>query len=581
MTSVHIELLRGEAARSLIAQPAFQTEWQTLAGQADGATAFQRPAFVCSWYLAYADRWEPVLVLGRGAAGDLQALWPLALDGSRLVHAGAHQAEYQGWLATPAVSDGFVREAWSQLNSGLGVTELRARYMVSGDMARQLAAATQGRAIMTSHPRPVLRLNAEEIRASAAKKGNKSRFNRLARLGAVEFLHMTDRQGLAPHFGDLIDFYDLRQGAINQTSPFREDAHKRAFHEALMASGNADVVATATLVGGQAVAGFWGLRSHDVVHLGMLMHSPMLAEHSPGKLHMMKLSELLLAQGVAMLDLTPGGDAWKERFANDHDEVFEVHAYGTASAWQRRQQSDRLSTLARRALKAVGTEPSSVRSVVTRLKRGGVASALMRRVRARLTRDESHEYRIYRLDASSGPALAAADDRVLCNHLDDLLRFEPGETWQTREAFLSSALARLEAGEEAYTIVIDGRLAHCGWLCPAATRSIMSEVDQSMSFPPGSSTMYDFYTHPDFRGRGLYRAALRHMLGAAFAHKGSQQVYIGVLADNMASRHVIERIGFVHLGAFHRTRKGADVRLWTSGEVQAQVPEVAAPPATP
>ena len=65
---------------------------------------------------------------------------------------------------------------------------------------------------------------------------------------------------------------------------------------------------TVTYLDGRPIAALWGTVSGNTVHLGMLSHSPVLAEHSPGKLHVMQLSDYLFTEGKDALDLTPGGD---------------------------------------------------------------------------------------------------------------------------------------------------------------------------------------------------------------------------------------------------------------------------------
>ncbi len=178
-------------------------------------------------------------------------------------------------------------------------------------------------------------LNNNDIQASFAKKSNKSRFNRLKKLGKLEFRQLTDSTELERVFDDLIAYYDFRQGAVNHSTPFREDPQKRRFHTDLFASAQGEAYITATYLDERLIAAFWGAVSGKTVHLGMLIHSPFLAEHSPGKLHIMQLSEHLLKVGKDVLDLTPGGDAWKERFANAHDKVAEAIVY--RSQWTRIQ----------------------------------------------------------------------------------------------------------------------------------------------------------------------------------------------------------------------------------------------------
>jgi RimJ/RimL family protein N-acetyltransferase len=61
---------------------------------------------------------------------------------------------------------------------------------------------------------------------------------------------------------------------------------------------------------------------------------------------------------------------------------------------------------------------------------------------------------------------------------------------------------------------------------------------------PGSAALFDFFTHPQARGKGLYQAAMQQMLHDASCIPNTSQVYISVMADNVASRHAIEKIGF-------------------------------------
>ena len=438
---------------------------------------------------------------------------------------------------------------------------LRFRYLPAVGLGDALQAVTgmHSRVVVRRHARPLLNLNADHVHASFAKKSNKSRFNRLKKLGKLEFRHLTNPAELERAFDELIAYYDFRQGAVNHSTPFREDPQKRRFHSHLFADAPGEIYVTATYLDERPIAAFWGAVTGQMVHLGMLIYSPFLAEHSPGKLHIMQLSQHLLNEGKNVLDLTPGGDTWKERFANAHDEVAEAFVY--RSVWARMQADtfNAMLNLGKRCAFRVGITPANVKSTLAMLRRAR-PSAVVRRIRSWV--GIGREFRVYRANRALATSFGR-DERVRCNSLTDLLSFEPGESWQTRDAFLSSALARLEHGEFAYTVSIDTRLAHSGWMANQG-ESYMTEVKQSMTFPPGSVAFYDFYSHPDFRGRGLYRATIGHMLCEAFARAEIQYAYISVLADNLPSRHVIEAMGFEHQGSFFWERRFGTERKWAS-----------------
>ncbi|MBX9607867.1 MAG: GNAT family N-acetyltransferase, partial [Gammaproteobacteria bacterium] len=368
--SPEVTLLRGASADDALRDSQFIEAWQQLRDTTPHATAFQGPRFAATWYASYRDEWEPVLVEARDAAGALLALWPLAWRArtATLAHAGAHQAEYQGWLSQPATERAFIAAAWARLTAAFAFQVLQCKYLVTESRAATLREVL-GCVDSRRHARPLMRLVAEDIRASFAKKSNKSRFNRLKRLGELEFRRIRAPAELDAMFTRMIEFYDLRQGAVNAVSPFHEDPRKTGFHRALFAAAQDELVVTGTFLGGELVAAYWGMVSGDASQLGILAHTPLLAEHSPGKLHIMQLSEYLLGEGLSVLDLTPGGDAWKERFANDHDEVTEATVYATDAARQRAQRIARLQTCAKQALGNAGVSPDQARAWLARVRR--------------------------------------------------------------------------------------------------------------------------------------------------------------------------------------------------------------------
>lgn len=568
-----LQLLRGQAALDALADPVLCAQWEVLLEANPASMAFQGPGFVRAWYAAYAGEWEPIVAWASGPAGAPGGLWFLAYQqrSGTLAHAGAQQAEYQSWLARPGDTS-FVSAAWRALCAELPVRELRVRYMPD-ERAVKTALADPWlaeRIRCRSLPRPLMRLDADEIRKSMAKKSNKSRVNRLKRLGKLEFRQVTDAQELQRILPTLIELYDFRQGAVNDSCPFTEDGNKRRFHEALFAAGLPTCHLTVTYLNEQPIAAFWGAVSGRSLQVGMLIHSPVLAEHSPGKLHVQSLAESLLDSDIDTIDLTPGGDAWKERFANAHDEVWELTLFSSPARARRRDLAEQAAAQAKALLAGLSLQPAHLRSLLSRIRRVNPGS-LARQVSRRISQDR--EYRIYRLPAAQAGE-RARDARIRESALGDLLAFEPTESWQTRQDFLSAALKRIESGTRAFTIVIDGKLAHSGWLVPRQSESTMTEVDQTLKLPEHSAALFDFYTHPDHRGRGLYGANISHMLAQVFAEPSTAYAYIAVLADNVASRKAIERAGFQYVGSFHwasrlgKISKSADACFADAPEVE-------------
>jgi RimJ/RimL family protein N-acetyltransferase len=149
------------------------------------------------------------------------------------------------------------------------------------------------------------------------------------------------------------------------------------------------------------------------------------------------------------------------------------------------------------------------------------------------------------------------------NRLGDLLAYQPAEGWQApRQAFLREALQRIERGETVYTLVQDGRLVHYGWI-HQRRQAWLPEVGLRLELPEGAVTFYDFYTHPQYRGRGFYQSALRHMLAETAASPQVRQIHIAVLAGNAPSRRSIEKVGFLYAKSFFRRVRLFSRKSWS------------------
>jgi hypothetical protein len=213
-------------------------------------------------------------------------------------------------------------------------------------------------------------------------------------------------------------------------------------------------------------------------------------------------------------------------------------------------------------------EPKKAKQACLRLRRTKILRiplVLLRNTKDRLLRDS--EYRIYSFapgDMDHTPPTVA----VLRDSLPDLLRYTPAEGWQSKQSFLSRSLARLESGEHVYTVSDGERLLHYGWLREHANKTFSTEVQQELPFPEGSAYLYDFYTFPYARGRALYQQSLRRILMDLRSHAEVKRAFIGVLADNGPSRHVIEKVGFTYeFSGFQKIRLGW-ARRWSEAPLQ-------------
>jgi CelD/BcsL family acetyltransferase involved in cellulose biosynthesis len=323
-----LRLLTGDAALAHIGAQTFVTAWRALHAACPWATACQHPDFVLPWYGLYAGLFVPVVVLQETNDGALVGLLPLALDdkGQRLTGAGECHAEYQGWLQPPDAGTSFITGALRAIREHLPRADLALRYLPAGtplswlDAWRDDASDARRWVTLRSVRRPLMQIDPVAMHRQRNKKNHRQNSNRLGRLGAVRFEQVVEHAHFLRVIDAICDQYDFRQAALYRARPFMLDAAKKRFYIALHRQGLLHV--TILTVDGAIAASHIGLLSAGrAVHLGINTYHPATSAHSPGNLLLAMLGVHLAAQQMPLLDLTPGGDGYKEHFATAHDHV--------------------------------------------------------------------------------------------------------------------------------------------------------------------------------------------------------------------------------------------------------------------
>ena len=470
------------------------------------------------------------------------------MDGQGLVGAGDYQAEYQVWLCAPT-DEFFIESALLELRRRFPGQDVTFTYLPPNVPVQRLlqTGALRRLAHLIPLSRPLLRVDEEGINGVNAvllKKTNKIHLSRLRREGNVCLQRIADAAAFSSVFDEIIVQYNFRQGAINNSIPFRDDPLRKQFHLALMETASRIDHVTVLKVGHRIAAAHIGVVDNGTVYLGIFTHSPFVAKYSPGKLFLLLLAKFLAGEGVGLFDLTPGGYHWKDGIANDHEEVGKLTIYRGRTVRGLQLMRRGLTNFAKTIASRVGVNPKVIKDelkeLLPKLRRIRPQQIALRVIGAIY---EHAELRIYRQSVKAAEALST--NRLMDkDNLSDLLNFEPLDRWQSKQSFLAGALYRLEKGEHVYTYAREGRLLHYGWLIENQQKAFLTKVQQEFVFPEGSTLLYDFYTHPAAQGHGLYQMSLKQMLSDAAQSPATTHVYTPVSASDRAASQVIESIGF-------------------------------------
>lgn len=560
---VDVSLLLGEDALSQIESPAFLDRWAELAQLDPKFTLLQEPPFVLAWYRAHLPIYEPLLCLGNDPEGNLVGLMPLARSrtSGEITHAGERHAEYYGWIALPEVDEPFFHECLFALNARFRLKRWEWKWLPPGTPVHYLTSPRLAeREIFVSfqiEQSPVWNLNdSDRLNEMLRHKAAKNKLNYYKRRGGFGLERVRDPQRTSELMQTVRAQSDFRHEAIHGNCPFADNSFKEPFFLQRQAFPDANHFSVLWSEG-RPLSFHFSACDRRTLLLGLTAFDPSESRNSPGKFHFLELAKMLVEEGVERIDLTPGGDPYKEYFANEHQEVILPTFYFSSAARRRAQFTETCRSSAKRALGAVRVTPDRVREITRRARE--LPSRLRRATPGKLAAKVQHAlaedvvYLQYQLDLREVRDLPPRDPEIHRQQYQDLMLYRGGDPWTDRQELLSRAIKRFTAGSQVYTVVRDERLVHYGWTIPGGRTHQLSTVDVSFDSPADSAILYDFFTHPDYRGQGLYSRALRQAL-RDLADSGVKTALVGVLEGNEASRRGIEGAGFTFLRSFRKTR---------------------------
>lgn len=360
-------------AAEMLRTGSFRALWLRLYRECPWATAAQSPAFVTSWYETYRQEYRPLLVCEFSATNALEGFLPVAVGRSgRAVLPGAHQAEYKSWLALPSNGGAFLESGLKLLSEETDIGGLSFRYLPAGTPVGGMATSDESPWIreVERHSRPIVRLGdaaavAEYVRRKKTKT-IKNSWNRLGRNGSLQLEHIRECEELVPIFDQLIEWYEMRQEMAHGKRPFRTDPYKKTWHLRLLKEGLLHV--TLLRAGREIVSALFGLSDGKTFSVLMPVFAPWHAACSPMAIHHLMMVEYLHAEGFSILDLTPGPDPFKERFAAEYEDVNVLAVYFKQREWIKAKVRERTHAITKEVLSAVGIEPRTITRTLPRLR---------------------------------------------------------------------------------------------------------------------------------------------------------------------------------------------------------------------
>lgn len=455
--TITVKIIRGDDALKYTRDEAFLTQWKTLADNTAHKTVFQESEFVSLWFHHYQQLFEPILVTAWNESEVLTGLMPLALDKSDnvLTQAGAQLAEYSGWLCSPSDSNSFLDAAFKSIAAGLNFSQWKWTYIAPGTDIRWLTSKYLKKIgifiQLESMDSPLLDLHDEEkLKKVLKNKSVKSKINRLKRKGELKIERISDNHRALELMDQITNLVNFRHESAHHDAAFEDDILQRSFYEARSINLK-DNHFSVLWVGEKLLAFHYGYIDEDSIYIGLSAFDPTESKHSPGVIFLIYLANLLIEEGIRYIDLTPGGDEYKERFSNAHNVIYLPNIYTSQFEYKKQALKNNVKSIALDIINNKKIKNLNIKKIFNK--------------DSKHTPYTKNDFNLYSVKTDNySPQSSKHDNEINIQYYSDLLNYQQKDKDISRQKILSDATFRFSREDTLFTIHKESQLHALSWL---------------------------------------------------------------------------------------------------------------------
>ncbi len=538
------KLIKDKEAVALLTTPSFQNEWKKLATQSVGFTQLQEADFLTTWYSNYSAIFSPIFIFSHNEKDEMVGLIALAWNKKKnyLVHAG--NAEYHGWLATEEATIPFLKDMFRMVIDELKVEKWSWNWMPSGLNAASLqaAASSEMSLLVEEEGSPIWQLDNEEKLTKLLKsKSNRSKFNRYKKRGEYRYEIITEPDRIREVLEIAQYQCDLRREAMNNSRPFAEDPFKIDFCSELMNHSN-KLHVSAMWLDDQLLAFHMGVEDGERVCFGMVSYDPSESKQSPGTLLIIELAKHLKESGYKILDMTPGTNSYKDRFANFYETLYRPTIHFSKKSFLKAKVKKSIATTGKKMLAIAKVDVPTMRKWKTnlgelpsKLKNTSPKSIFSSFGNVLLQKDVHY---LYEIDLKNEEAFSTTSTILKQQEYLDLLNYQDNKPFLTRRDLLIVALEKFAKGDVLFSKKNNGKLQWVGWLKEVKGQMKLEGFSEEIEFGEKTHLLSDFYLSSDVESDNFDENILRMLHQVKTS--GKEKVLLWVKKKDKLSQKRIE-----------------------------------------
>ncbi len=534
---MNIKIFSKAETLKIISDEKFISTWKHLAKNTSHCTLIQEYGFVVSWYRSYLDTYKPMMVLGYDEEENVVGILPLAIayDTGHLSHAGEDHAEYHSWICPKEYEEEFLVQSLISIKKEYKLEKWKWGWLPpESDISWFNSNLLKKNGIYINKivsKSPLYNLeDSDKVNKIKHRRSLRNKVNQLEREGDLKIERIRNRNYTKELLETIIAQYSFRQLALFNHNPLQKERTIKVCLDQIDLMPE-NIHFTVLWHGDKLLACNFGLCTEDNLILGLMSYDPVKGRYSPGSIFLIKLLEYIKEEGYKILDLTPGGDSYKEKFCNAHIDLVKP----TICFNQYYKIKDYTSTSLLQYIKKHFNAKEIV-SIQCSIKKN--ISLLGKRIFK--PKNTLSSYYIYR-----GKTEEIVHNNILSilhyQQYTDLLLYQQSNSILSSKELAHSAMKKFERGDRLYTMVSDKELIAFVWLASSGKKHWRPTLKNKINYKKNSLYIYDFYTSDKSRKNDIFQSCIQGILKEIQNEKISA-LYLVKPAD--IDKKIVNSIGF-------------------------------------
>ncbi len=531
---IQIKIFKDDDAIKMINDTNFINECMDFYNNLETATVFQHPHFVLPWYYAYSEIYSPLIVVGYKDNIKVGLMFLGQSKENNITHAGDHQAEYHGWLTKKEFEEEFIVSTLITLNKKFSLNTWEWRWLPKNYsqswIYSDLLKNNNINCIPTPIDVPLFTLaNLERFTKIKKNKTVKNLINRYKRNGDFHIERVTTKEKAEILIEEVIKQYDFRIFSQTGLAPFGFDKNKKAFYLNKMEYPK-NVHFSVLWAGETPIAFHIGDCDDKTLFYGLPSFSPMEFKKSPGRIFLIKLSELLIEEGFETFDLTPGMDANKEKFSNESFDTLRPTFYFDKTTFLKAQTKVKGKKHLKTLLNKFNQDVDSVKKTLDNIST---------KTKSKISPKVKQQLNIYKYNTElSSENLNPNSKNIRTNCYEDLLLktdIEPSEIFDAQQ--------KLANEETLYSVLQNNKLVSYVWV----------EKDKAFHFEDGNKldlklaekniTIYDFYSDPALDINDILQKIIENIIATNLSND-IENIYVIDRSSDDSIKSILSNLNF-------------------------------------